>query len=88
MFVSLSDKSYYYPFLQRNPHIPDQRLKVVIPAKANMETRTFFATVPLPQQSPPEPKENNIPKELKEALYNYSTTYDEWVNAKGKQAMM
>lgn len=64
--------------------MPGQRLKVVIPAKANMESRTFFATVPLPAQPPPEQKENNLPKEFKEALYNYSTTYDEWVNAKGK----
>ena len=67
----------------RSPHIPGQTLKVEIPAKADMESRTFCATVPIPKQPLPEPKENDIPKELKEALYNYSQVYDEWVNAKG-----
>jgi hypothetical protein len=48
-----------------------------------METRTFLATVPIPKQPAPESRENDIPKELKEALFSYSTAYDDWVNAKG-----
>ncbi|KAL7513231.1 hypothetical protein ACHAXN_010319 [Cyclotella atomus] len=78
-----ADKSVGDTIMFENPHVPNQRLKVQIPAKANMESRTFFATVPLPKSdNVSEPKENNIPKELKEALYNYANTYDEWVNAK------
>jgi hypothetical protein len=69
--------------MHSNPHIPGQKLKVEVPSKANMETRSFLATVPIPKQPAPEPRENDIPKELKEALYNYSQTYDDWVNAKG-----
>lgn len=49
-----------------------------------MENRTFCATVPIPKQPLPEPKGNDLPKELKDALYNYSNVYDEWVNAKGQ----
>ena len=66
-----------------NPHIPGQKLKVQVPEKANMETRTFFATVPIPKQPPPVPKENDLPKEFKDALYNYSQIFDDWANAKG-----
>ena len=64
--------------------MPGQKLKVQIPAKANMETRSFYATVPMPKGQAAEPKENDLPKELKEALFNYSTAYDDWVNAKGQ----
>lgn len=70
--------------LDSNPHVPGQKLKVQIPAKANMETRSFYATVPMPRSQAAEPKENDLPKELKEALFNYSTAYDDWVNARGQ----
>ena len=75
LYIIVSDYS--------NPHVPGQKLKVTIPGKANMETRTFLATVPIPKQPLPEPKENDIPKELREALFNYSQMHNEWVNAKG-----
>lgn len=44
-----------------------QKLKVQIPAKADMEKRTFVASVPGPKV-PFTKKENNLPKEFKEAL--------------------
>lgn len=50
-----------------NPNIPGQKLKVQIPAKADMEKRTFVASVPGPKV-PFTKKENNLPKEFKEAL--------------------
>lgn len=75
-----------------NPNVPDQKLKVVIPAKANMETRSFVVSVPAPkvegqsEEPQPEPKENDFPKELKEALYSYSMTFDDWCDALGEIA--
>eukprot|EP00804_Cyclotella_cryptica_P004117 CCRYP_016853-RB/>CCRYP_016853-RB protein AED:0.02 eAED:0.02 QI:102/1/1/1/1/1/2/489/587 len=79
-----ADKNIGDYIMFTNPHVPGQKLKVQIPAKANMETRSFYATVPMPKGQTAEPKENDLPKELKEALFDYSTAYDDWVNAKGK----
>mmetsp|Transcript_19256 Transcript_19256/g.28733 ORF Transcript_19256/g.28733 Transcript_19256/m.28733 type:complete len:757 (+) Transcript_19256:84-2354(+) len=63
-----------------NPNIPGQKLKVQIPAKADMEKRTFVASVPGPKV-PFTKKENNLPKEFKEALCDYSTAFDDWCAA-------
>jgi len=63
-----------------NPNIPGQKLKVQIPAKADMEKRCFVASVPGPNV-PFTKKENNLPKEFKEALCDYSTAYDDWCAA-------
>ena len=44
-----------------------QKLKVQIPTKADMVNRTFVASVPGPKV-PFTKKDNNFPKEFKEAL--------------------
>jgi hypothetical protein len=44
-----------------------QKLKVAIPAKADMEKRTFVASVPGPKV-PFTKKENILPKEFRDAL--------------------
>jgi len=55
---------------------PGQKLKVQIPAKADMEKRTFVASVPGPKV-PFTKKENNLPKEFKEALCKCSAVVAE-----------
>ena len=51
-------------------------MKVQIPAKADMEKRTFVASVPGPKV-PFTKKENNLPKEFKEALCKCSIVVTE-----------
>ena len=72
-----------------NPKVPGQKLKVKIPKKANMEKRTFVVSIPVPKVAEPkEVKDNNVPKEFKEALYSYSTAYDDWCVAEGESTLM
>ena len=68
-----------------NPNVPGQKLKVAIPAKANMEKRCFTVSVPaLKVKEEVETRNNEFPKAFKEALYSYSNAYDDWVDAEGK----
>lgn len=67
-----------------NPNIPGQKLKVKIPKKADMDRRVFVVNVPGPKVKEPEIRENNFPKEFKEALYSYACSYDDWCVAEGE----
>lgn len=73
----------YILIIYRNPNIPGQKLKVKIPKKADMDRRVFVVSVPGPKVKEPEIRENNFPKEFKEALYNYACSYDDWCVAEG-----
>lgn len=64
--------------------MPGQKLKVKIPKKADMTNLNFVVSVPAPRvKEPVEVRENNFPKEFKEALYNYSCAFDDWCGAEG-----
>lgn len=64
--------------------VPGQKLKVKVPKKADMEKRCFIVSIPMPKiKEPTELRENNFPKEFKEALYVYSFTYEDWCVAEG-----
>jgi len=67
-----------------NPNVPGQKLKVKIPKKANMEKRTFVVSVPGPKVTAPDLRENNFPKEFKEALYIFAGVFDDWCVAEGE----
>ena len=72
-----------------NPNVPGQKLKVAIPAKANMEKRCFTVSVPaLKVKEEVETRNNEFPKAFKEALYSYSNAYDDWVDAEGKTYLL
>jgi len=67
-----------------NPKVPGQKLKVRIPKKADFKKRCFIVSVPAPKvndDEKQEKKENNLPRELKEALFDYSNAYDNWTDA-------
>jgi hypothetical protein len=67
-----------------NPNVPGQKLKVQIPKNADMEKRSFVVSIPTPKvKESVEIRENNFPKEFKEALHNYSIAYDDWCDAEG-----
>jgi hypothetical protein len=64
--------------------VPCQKLKVQIPKNADMEKRSFVVSIPTPKvKESVEIRENNFPKEFKEALHNYSIAYDDWCDAEG-----
>jgi len=49
-----------------------------------MEKRSFVVSIPTPKvKESVEIRENNFPKEFKEALHNYSIAYDDWCDAEG-----
>ncbi|KAL7538754.1 hypothetical protein ACHAXR_008777 [Thalassiosira sp. AJA248-18] len=79
-----ADKSIGDEITFENPNVPGQKLKVKIPKKADMEKRNFVVSVPVPKVKEPEIRENNFPKEFKEALYNYASAYDDWCVAEGE----
>ncbi len=64
--------------------MPGQKLKVRIPEKADFEKRCFIVSVPAPKEDDNEKKENNLPRDLKEALFEYSNAYDNWTDAECK----
>ena len=65
--------------------VPGQKLKVKVPKNADMENCCFIVSIPMPKiKEPTELRENNFPKEFKEALYVYSFTYEDWCVAEGK----
>mmetsp|Transcript_43589 Transcript_43589/g.74420 ORF Transcript_43589/g.74420 Transcript_43589/m.74420 type:complete len:239 (+) Transcript_43589:933-1649(+) len=78
------DKSIGDEITFGNPNVPGQKLKVKIPKKADMIKRNFVVSVPAPKVKEAEIKENNFPKEFKEALHHYSCAYDDWCVAEGE----
>ncbi|KAL3823755.1 hypothetical protein ACHAXA_004848, partial [Cyclostephanos tholiformis] len=68
-----------------NPNVPGQKLKVKIPNNADMDKRSFVVSVPTPKvKEPVDFRENNFPREFREALHSYSCAYDDWCDAEGK----
>jgi len=84
-----ADKEIGDEIVFTNPNVPGQKLKVAIPAKANMEKRCFTVSVPaLKVKEEVETRNNEFPKAFKEALYSYSNAYDDWVDAEGKTYLL
>ena len=77
------DKEIGDEILFTNPNVPGQKLKSKIPKKADMEQRCFTVTIPLPKVKE-ETKDNKLSKAFKDAVYNYSTAFDEWCDAEGE----
>ena len=54
-----------------------------------MEKRSFVVSIPTPKvKESVEIRENNFPKEFKEALHNYSIAYDDWCDAEGMMVFL
>ena len=67
-----------------NPHIPGQKLKLVIPS-SKIPGDKFTVMVPLPEVIPSAGKIENKPsKEFIVAIDKYSAAFDEWCTAEGK----
>ena len=77
------DKEIGDEILFTNPNVPGQKLKSKIPKKADMEQRCFTVTIPMPKVKE-ETKDNKLSKAFKDAVYNYSTAFDEWCDAEGE----
>jgi len=61
----------------QNPNVAGQKLKAAIPKDADMEKLTMIVRIPMPAKVT-EKKDNVFPKELKDALLNYSNAYDDF----------
>lgn len=66
-----------------NPHIPGQKLKLVIPS-SKIPGDKFTVMVPLPEVVGTGKIENKPSKEFIIAIDKYSTVFDEWCTAEGK----
>lgn len=64
-----------------NPHVPGQKLKVKIPNSASPGGK-FVVSVPMPEVSrSSNTTQNNIPREIRDRLDEYSQVYDDWCAA-------
>lgn len=69
----------------KNPHIPEQKLRLTVPKNWN-RTKSGGNIAVNVQKSvvTDEAKENDLPKLLKDALNEYSQAFDDWVEAEGE----
>lgn len=68
-----------------NPNVPGQKLKCLVPKKADMENRCFVVSVPIAKVKEDDQEiKNKFPKAFKDSLYDYSAAYDDWCDAEGK----
>lgn len=70
-----------------NPSVPGQKLRAAIPKDADMENLTFIVKIPQPKVKPTEKRDNLLPRELKDALLNYSNSYDDYCTAEQEHDM-
>lgn len=66
-----------------NPHIPGQRLQVKVP-KGLSAGGKFIVSVPAPAASDDTDANINWTREFQELVADFSSTYDEWCHAEGK----
>lgn len=69
-----------------NPHIPGQRLQVKVP-KGMSAGGKFIVSVPAPAVSVDTDANINWTREFQELVADFSSTYDEWCQAEGKNRM-
>ena len=71
--------------MRRNPNVPGQKLKCLVPKKADMENRCFQVSVPIAEvKEDVKEAKNSFPKAFRESLDEYAAAYDEWCDAEGK----